>query len=121
MGVLTIELQEFEKAKETWDMSEEEKVEFGTARKEVGSGLFKNGRFALALQRYKKTAEMINYIDNFKEENKVKAKDLKKACELNKAAVYLKLKDYTEARSACDTILKDDKQNVKALYRHAQA
>ena len=35
-------------------MSEDEKLEFGTARKEVGAGLFKSGRFVMALQRYKK-------------------------------------------------------------------
>jgi FK506-binding protein 4/5 len=119
--VLTLELTEFDKGKETWDMSEEEKVEFGMARKEVGSTLFKNGRLQLALQRYKKVTELFNYIDNFKEENKTKAKDLKKVSELNKAACYLKLKDYVEAIKACDAVLKDEGSNVKAVYRHAQA
>merc|ERR1712217_151838 len=119
--VLTLVMPEFEKAKDTWNMSEEEKVEFGTARKDVGSTLFKRGRVALALQRYKKVGEMFSYIDNFKEENKAKAKDLKKACELNKAACYLKLQDYSEAKNACNAVLKDEKQNVKALYRQAQA
>jgi len=119
--VLTLVMPEFEKAKDTWSMSEEEKVEFGTARKDVGSTLFKGGRVALALQRYKKVGEMFSYIDNFKEENKAKAKDLKKACELNKAACYLKLQDYSEAKSACNAVLKDEKQNVKAMYRRAQA
>merc|ERR1711879_21855 len=75
----------------------------------------------MALGRYKKIAEMFNYIDNFKEENKVKAKDLKKACELNKAACYLKLEDYPEAKKSCTAVLKDDGQNVKAVFRKAQA
>merc|ERR1712048_744389 len=46
--VITLELVNFEKPKETWDMSEEEKLEFGLARKEVGTDLFKKGRFNLA-------------------------------------------------------------------------
>merc|ERR1712060_461303 len=79
------------------------------------------GRIAMALGRYKKIAEMFNYIDNFKEENKARAKDLKKACELNKAACYLKLEDYSEAKKSCTTVLKDDSQNVKAVFRKAQA
>jgi len=120
--VLTVKLPEFEKAKESWDMSEEEKVAFGASRKEVGSSLFKSGRILMALQRYKKVGDLFSYIDGMKDEgNKAKAKDLKLVCELNKAACYLKLKNYEESRKACDAVLKDEKSNVKALYRHAQA
>jgi len=64
---------------------------------------------------------LFNYIDNFKEENKTKAKDLKRVCELNKAACYIKLKDFSEARTACNAVLKEEKDNVKALFRRATA
>jgi len=119
--VLTVELEDFEKAKDSWSLSEEEKLEFGTARKEKGSELFKAGRLQMALSRYKQVGEMFSYIDNFKEENKAKAKDLKKACELNKAAVSLKLKLYSEAKKSCEEVLKEDRLNVKATFRQAQA
>lgn len=119
--VLSLELVEFEKAKDTWNMSEEEKVEFGVERKEIGSDLFKKGRTTLALERYKKVIDLFNYTDNFKEENKAKAKDLKKVCELNLAACHLKVKDYSAAKKSCTTVLKDERQNVKALFRRAQA
>jgi len=119
--VLELELKDFEKGKDTWSMSEEEKVEFGLARKDVATNLFKSSRFAMALGRYKKVADLFNYIDNFKEDNKVKAKELKKVCELNKAACYLKLEDWAEARKSCVAVLKDDGQNVKAIFRKAQA
>jgi FK506-binding protein 4/5 len=98
--VLTLVLTEFEKPQDTYSMSEEEKLDFGQKRKEVGSTLFKQGRLAMALQRYKKVGDIFNYIDNFKEENKSKAKELKSACELNKAACHLKLKDYDEAKKS---------------------
>merc|ERR1719210_3078425 len=64
---------------------------------------------------------MFNYIDNFKEENKMKAKELKKNCDLNSAACHLKLKNYSDAKTACAAVLKDDTGNIKALYRRAQA
>merc|ERR1712178_131125 len=100
----------------------EEKISFGQDRKDVGATLFKAGRLNMALQRYKKVVEIFNYIDNFKDEDlKQKAKDLKKVCELNKAACYLKLTDFAEAKKACETVLKDESQNVKAIYRRAQA
>jgi len=120
--VVTLELNEFEKPKDTWSMSESEKVEFAENRKDVGATLFKGGRVALAYERYKKVSDLFNYIDNFKEEAcKDKAKALKKACELNKAACALKLKEYGDAKKACNEVLKGDGENVKGLYRRAQA
>jgi len=119
--VLTLELVEFEKAKDTWNMSEDEKLEFGVARKETGSDLFKRGRITLALERYKKVIDLFNHTDNFKEENKAKAKDLKKVCELNLAACHIKVKDYSAAKKSCTNVLKDERENVKALFRRAQA
>merc|ERR1712007_151476 len=120
--LLTLRLIEFEKGKDHYSMNEEEKVGFGTSRKEMGSTLFKRGRTALALERYKKVAEMFSYIDSMKDETmKIKAKDLKRLCELNKAACFLKLKEYAEAKKACETVLKDEPNNVKAMFRKAQA
>ncbi|CAK9000614.1 unnamed protein product [Durusdinium trenchii] len=119
--ILTLELTSFEKAKDTWDMSEEEKVEYGAARKDVGANLFKAARYQLAMERYKKVADLFSYIDNYKEENKAKAIELKKACTLNKAACQLKLELYSDAKASCSTVLKDSANNVKALFRRAQA
>lgn len=118
--VLTVELVSFEEGKKEWDLSEEEKIAHGLARKEVGTTNLKNGRLHLALERYKKVASLFTTIDNFKDENKEKAKQLKQACEANKAVVYLRLKDYVEAKKCCETVLKDDSRNIKALHRRAQ-
>merc|ERR1712032_459606 len=118
--VFTLEMVDFEKAKDTWSMSEEEKVAFGGARKDVGGELFKKGRIEMALGRYKKVTELFSYIDNMKDENKAKAKELKKLAELNKAACHLKLKNFGDGKQACNDVLKDDKDNIKALFRRAQ-
>ena len=37
------------------------------------------------------------------------------------AAVRTKLKNYTKAIDLCNEVIKDDKNNVKAYYRKAQA
>merc|ERR1712048_1500074 len=118
--IAKLEMVEFEKAKDTWSMSDDEKIDFGNARKEVGSELFRKGRTALALERYKKVCDLFNYIDNFKEENKTKAKELKKLSELNQAACHLKLKNVADAKKSCNNVLKEERENVKALYRRAQ-
>merc|ERR1711907_857666 len=49
--VLTLELLEFEKTTDTWNMSEDEKVAHGTNRKDAGSNLFRAGRTRMALER----------------------------------------------------------------------
>jgi FK506-binding protein 4/5 len=120
--VFTLELIEFEKAKDTWDMSEDEKIEFATARKDVGSALFKSARWRMALGRYKKIIDLFNYLDGIKDEaKKAKAKELKKLCELNSAACNLKLQEFSDAQKNCDNVLKEETSNVKALFRRAQA
>lgn len=119
--VLTMQLLDMEKAQDTWNMSEDEKIAHGLARKDMGTNLFKKGRFRLALERYRKVIALFNYIDNMKEENKTKAKELKKTCELNSASCQLRFKDYVEAKKHCDNVLKEDRVNAKALFRHAQA
>merc|ERR1712136_165045 len=120
--VFTLELQEFEAPKSTWNLGEQEKLDYAAARKDVAGELFRSGRTHLALERYKKIVELLNYTDNFKDADlKTKAKDAKRVCELNKAACYLRLREHAEAKKACDEVLKEESQNVKALYRRAQA
>merc|ERR1712151_782970 len=58
-------------------------------------------------------------INNFKEENKATANTLKRTCELNRAACLVKIGDWDGGRKACNTVLKDDSANVKALFRRA--
>jgi len=117
--VLTLELDEFEKGKDTWSMSEDEKIAHGEQRKVAAAGIFKAGRMELALKSYKGIVDLFNYIDNFKEQNKATANTLKRTCELNRAACLVKIGDWEAGRKACDTVLKDDSTNVKALFRRA--
>merc|ERR1712032_1539956 len=107
------------KGKDTWSMSEEEKVAYGEERKAAAANIFKAGRMELALKSYKAIVDLFNYIDNFKEENKTKANTLKRTCELNRAACLIKVGDWDAGRKACNTVLKDESTNVKALFRRA--
>lgn len=118
---LTVELEDFKKREDTWKMEEDQKVAYGQGRKEIGATLFKKGRYHLALEKYKKVVDMFGHLDDFNEENKAKAKEMKKVCELNRAACYLKLREFAEAKESCNEILKDEPRNVKGLFRRAQA
>lgn len=118
--VFSLELIGCEPAKFVWEMSEEERLEFGKARKDKGSELFKAGRFQMAFQRYEMVYEWVNTPKDYEEENREIANQLKIAIELNKAAVYMKLEKFTEAKIEAETVLESDPWNAKANYRLAQ-
>ncbi|MCO5602826.1 hypothetical protein L7F22_056965 [Adiantum nelumboides] len=116
-----VELVEFQKEKESWDMNTAEKIEAAGKKKEDGNVLFKAGKYARAFKKYDKAAKFIEYDTSFSEEEKKQAKVLKTSCYLNNAACKLKLKDFKEAAKLCTKVLEQESQNVKALYRRAQA
>lgn len=119
--VLTLQLDEFDKGKDTWSMSEDEKLQHGETRKAVAGNLFKEQRISLALKAYKSVISLLNYVDNFEETNKIKAKTLKRTCELNTAACLLKTGDWEGAKKSSNAVLLEDASNIKALFRRATA
>jgi len=48
-------------AKESWDMSNEEKVETAKKRKELGNAFFKAGKWALAIKKYKAAGDLVDH------------------------------------------------------------
>lgn len=70
---------------------------------------------------FSQAVKLIEYDSSFGEGEKHQAKLLKVTCNLNNAACKLKLKDYKEAVKLCTKVLEIESQNVKALYRRAQA
>lgn len=102
-------------------MSTPEKIEAAAKRKEEGNAVFKAGKYERASKRYEKAVKFVEYDSTFNEEEKKQAKALKITCNLNNAACKLKLKDYKQAEKLCTKVLELDGNNVKALYRRAQA
>jgi FK506-binding protein 4/5 len=115
---LTVELLDFDNGKPSWDMSDEEKLAFAAARKEVGTKLFKAQRYSLALERYKKVVE---YLRSYVRGDVGEGAEVVKACLLNKAACQLKVEDLTGAKHSCTEVLREEPCNVKALFRRASA
>ncbi|CAM8982935.1 unnamed protein product [Rhodiola kirilowii] len=116
-----VELVSFDKEKESWDMSTEEKIQAAGQKKEEGNALFKAGKYERASKRYEKAAKYIEYDTNFSDDEKKQAKALKVSCNLNNAACKLKLKEYKQAEKLCTKVLDMESTNVKALYRRVQA
>lgn len=118
---LTVELLSFDAAKESWELSDEEKVAHAEATKARGTAAFKRGAIGRALTLWRRAEEAIKYDENFADAIKKQSRDLKKSLQLNLAAGSLKIGDAKGAAAAADAALLIDGENPKALYRRAQA
>ncbi|CAA0838652.1 Peptidyl-prolyl cis-trans isomerase FKBP62 [Striga hermonthica] len=116
-----VEMISFDKEKESWDMSADEKIDAAGKKKEEGNVWYRAGKYQRASKRYEKAISFIDYDSSFSEEEKERAKVLKVSCKLNNAACKLKLKSFKETVKLCSEVLEIDGRNVKALYRRAQA
>lgn len=119
--IYEVEMVSFTKEKESWDMNTTEKIQASREKKEQGNSLFKVGKYQRAAKKYDKAAKYIEHDNSFSAEEKKQSKVLKVSCNLNHAACCLKLKDFKEAVKLCSKVLELESQNVKALYRRAQA
>lgn len=115
-----INLIDFVKAKESWEMNNEEKIKAAEAAKSKGNAAWKDGKVDRAIKLWERAKQAIEHNDSFETELKKISKELKRSCELNLAAAHLKAGKPMEARKAADKVLEADSFNIKALYRRAQ-
>ncbi|KAK4311688.1 hypothetical protein Pmani_016823 [Petrolisthes manimaculis] len=116
-----VELHNFEKAKESWEMDQEEKVVQAKACKERGTAFLKQEKYQLAVKQYKKIIDLLEHDSGLDDEMKAESQHVLLAGHLNLAMAYLKLKHSTEARDHSDKALEMDKKNIKAFFRRGQA
>ncbi|XP_006862759.1 PREDICTED: peptidyl-prolyl cis-trans isomerase FKBP4 isoform X2 [Chrysochloris asiatica] len=116
-----IHLKNFEKAKESWEMNLEEKLEQSTIVKERGTVYFKEGKYKQALVQYKKIVSWLEYGSSLSSEEAQKAQALRLASHLNLAMCYLKLQVFSAAIESCNKALELDSNNEKGLFRRGEA
>ncbi|CAN6457448.1 unnamed protein product [Victoria cruziana] len=118
--IYEIEMISFTKEKEPWEMDTKEKFNAAGKKKEEGNVLFKNGKYQQAAKKYTKAADCLNE-GSFEAGEEKAAKTLKVSCWLNNAACSLKLNNFIDTIQLCSKVLDLESQNVKAMYRRAQA
>ncbi|XP_056373821.1 peptidyl-prolyl cis-trans isomerase FKBP4 isoform X1 [Hyla sarda] len=116
-----IKLKSFEKAKESWEMNSDEKLEQGALVKERGTEYFKAGRYRQAIIQYKKIIQWLEHESGLSEDEAAKSKSLLLAASLNLSACYLKLSEYRQALEHCNKALEFDANNEKGLFRRGEA
>jgi len=130
-----VTLLDYTKGPDVWSFSEEERLKFAERRKAIANALFKKGRHRLAHERYRRIEELFHHLDRpkgstvspvrdrflGKPELAQSCKEIRSACRLNMAACCLRFGDPAGAKRACDAVLLAEPENIKALYRRAQA
>lgn len=119
--VYEIEMVDFVKEKAPWELSSTERIEAAGKKKEEGNNLFKSGKYLRAGKKYDKAADYVSEEGPFGDEEMKLAKALRVQCWLNGAACNLKLNNFKEAINLCSKVLDVEFNNVKALFRRAQA
>ncbi|ROT67118.1 peptidyl-prolyl cis-trans isomerase FKBP4 isoform X1 [Penaeus vannamei] len=116
-----VELRSFEKAKESWEMDQEEKIEQAKVCKERGTTFFKQNKYRLAVKQYKKIIDLLQYDSGLDDEKKAESHSVLLAGHLNLAMAYLKLNDNSHAREHATKALELDSTSVKGYFRRGQA
>lgn len=116
-----IQLKSFERAKESWQLDGEQKLEQAVIFKEKGTDFFKQGKYELAANKYKKIIDFLEHeisLKDDKEENRV---ELLQAGRLNLAMCMIKISDWLEARNLCDKVIEENPNHAKAYFRRGEA
>ncbi|KAI0980484.1 hypothetical protein GJ496_002389 [Pomphorhynchus laevis] len=113
----TLTLDSFVKAKQSWQMNDEEKIECAKLQKEKGNKYFKQSKFQQAIERYKRAAECAPITDD----DCNSSNQLFTQINNNLVMCYLKNGDFLQAIECADKILEKDPKNEKALFRRGEA
>lgn len=114
----------FEKPKERWEMTSEERIAHANKMKAEGTDLFNKQNYELGAAKYEEAA--LFAVDEGITGNDIpdEERPLYVSCWSNAAMCYIKLKDWPDAVRSTNLVLEldsEEKTNVKALYRRGLA
>jgi FK506-binding protein 4/5 len=117
-----IELVSFEKAKDMWSMSFEEKAEEMMLRKLKGNDMYKENRIHPAIKAYERAVSLFDSpTSELSPELKKRVNHLLVQCNVNLAVCYERKRDMAKVLTHCKKALELEPSNVKALYRRGSA
>lgn len=124
--VFEVELNQFEKVQEPWEMSDESKIEQATIAKEKGTARLKTKHFSLAISHYQRVITLLDHqeakegADNY-DSVRSSFMALKLAAHLNLSLVFPKINEHYKAVSSATEAIQLDPKSEKAYFRRAQA
>lgn len=121
---VTLELHDFVRLKEMYDMSVGEKLTAQAKAKERANAHFKRDELRLAVRQWERSnsyAPSNAELAPQPEEDRARAKKTKVACFVNIAACKMRMGEYEEVIDECTAALEIEPESVKALFRRGQA
>jgi len=119
--VYEVKVNTFEKAKESWQLDADAKLEQAKIFKEKGTKHFKESKFEIASTRYQKVIDFLEHEISLKGESEAERKSILQAGRLNLALCYLKMDKWIEARAVCDKAIEETDAVAKAWFRRGEA
>lgn len=119
--VYDIHLKTFERAKESWQLDGEQKLEQACIFKDKGTDFFKQGKYELAANKYKKIIDFLEHEISLKDDKEEQRVSLLQAGRLNLAMCMIKISDWLEARNLCDKVIEENPNHAKAYFRRGES
>lgn len=120
--VYSIHLVSFERGKDVWKLSDQERLKIALHHKALGNEIFQTGNIAAAAVHYSKAMKYLIPIElDTMEQVRKDASNLRAITLLNLAACQLKFQQSHLSAKNCTKVLQLEPENVKALYRRGQA
>lgn len=126
--VYTIHMISFERGRDLWELSDQDRLEIAKRHKEAGGELFKLDKTKGASMCYSKALKYLIPVDpdiqlevQHLQEYEKEIFSLQSVLMLNLAACQLKFQQYPHVVKNCTRVLDMEPESVKALYRRGQA
>lgn len=119
--VYEVTLKDFQKAKESWEMELNEKLDLSARVKHKGNQYFKAGQFFQAVIQYQRIVSWLEMECGAGMEQQKRIQELLLMSQLNLALCFLRLKELSHVVENCNKVIELDGKNEKALYRRGEA
>ncbi|KAI0235396.1 Peptidyl-prolyl cis-trans isomerase FKBP8 [Lamellibrachia satsuma] len=102
-------------------MSVSETIKFSDQKRQRGNFLYSRGEHSAAIMSYTKALQIIDAnemsLNAISPEEMKQLQDIRVKCFNNLAAAQLKMEAYDVAIKSCESVLREEPQNTKALFR----
>ncbi|KAF7664340.1 hypothetical protein LDENG_00180190 [Lucifuga dentata] len=119
--VYEVTLKDFQRAKESWEMDLNEKLEMAAVVKLKGNQYVKAGWYNQAVIQYQRIVSWLEMECGTGMEQQKRIQDFLLTSHLNLALCFLRLKEFSQVVENCNKVIELDENNEKALYRRGEA
>uniref|UniRef100_A0AAY4AA54 peptidylprolyl isomerase n=1 Tax=Denticeps clupeoides TaxID=299321 RepID=A0AAY4AA54_9TELE len=116
-----VTLKDFVKAKESWEMDLNEKLEQSLVVKHKGTQFFKANRYHQAVIQYQRIVSWLEMECGVGKDQQQTIQHHLMVAQLNLALCYLRMREFSHVVDNCNKVIELDADNEKALFRRAEA